>query len=306
MEKFLKYFVAAAAAVSMLACGGKTKPLKPAAFKFPTVPAAIQPEQQTEWLRDHFWDGYDFADSAYVVAQDTGMMLRMFALYAVELVDPSDPSPMGELMVRAEAGATAFRYFMFMAEAVLHDPNSELRNDELYIPVLERAVASPLLGDDEKLRPRHELHMALQNRIGRPANDFTYTDINGRNSTLYKIRTPWTLLFFSNPGCPLCAEITRALTASATVLQAIADGRLTILSLYPDDELDAWRQHAADIPAAWIYARDTDFKIREELLYDLKAIPALYLLDADKRVVVKDAAHTAVIERIVGDGAPQL
>lgn len=312
----VKYLVTAAAAAAVFACGGRhgsstngtahsaansSASAKYSQFSFPVPPAAVPPEEQQAWLQEHFWDRFEFADSAYVAAQDSMNIIGLFALYVTQIVDPEDPSPVAQLMQRAEAQRHTFRYFMSMAGEVLHDPNSPYRNDELYIPVLERAVESPLLDEYEKLAPRHDLRMALQNRVGRPANDFTYTDIHGRNSTLYRIGTEWTLLFFSNPGCPLCAEIMRRLGESPVVMRALNEGRLTILALYPDDDIEAWRQHAADIPAKWINARDTDFRIRHELLYDLKAIPALYLLDREKRVAVKDAAELYPIELLLAD-----
>ena len=39
--------------------------------------------------------------------------------------------------------------------------------------------------------------------------------------------------------------------------------------------------------------------IRERELYDLKAIPALYLLDRDKRVLVKDSTDVPQIEEAI-------
>ena len=39
--------------------------------------------------------------------------------------------------------------------------------------------------------------------------------------------------------------------------------------------------------------------IREESLYDLHAIPALYLLDRDKRVLLKDCTDVAQIEEVI-------
>lgn len=310
----IKYIVIAAASAALFACGGRSgsavngsakgsASAAPRQFTFPSPPAAVPPGEQQAWLCEHFWDRFEFADSAYVAAQDSTAMIGLFALYAVQVVDPSDPSPLAALMRRAEASRHTFRYFLSMAEEVLHNPNSPYRNDELYIPVVECAVASPLLDEAEKTAPRHDLRMAMQNRIGHAANDFTYTDIHGRTSTLGRIASEWTLLFFSNPGCPLCAEIARRLTESPTVSRAVAGGRLTIVTLYPDDDLEAWRQHAGDYPAGWICARDTDFRIRRQQLYDLKAIPALYLLDADKRVLVKDAAEISLIEMYLASSA---
>ena len=40
-------------------------------------------------------------------------------------------------------------------------------------------------------------------------------------------------------------------------------------------------------------------QLREKELYDLKAIPALYLLDRDKRVLVKDGTDPGQIEWVI-------
>ena len=74
----------------------------------------------------------------------------------------------------------------------------------------------------------------------------------------------------------------------------IEQRRLTILAIYPDKELDEWHKHS--LPATWIDAYDKGCQIEEQRLYDLRAIPSLYLLDARKRVLVKDSTSVAEIE----------
>lgn len=266
-------------------------------FSLPAIPAAVPPEQQREWLREHFWDGFRFADSAYVAAQDTAAMIRCFAIYAVQAVGQDDPSHIARLMQRAEASTLSRQYFAFLAERVLHDPNSPLRNDELYIPVLESVLASPQADSTEKIVARHDLRMARQNRVGHTANDFKFTDIHGHSSSLGSVKAPFVLLFFSNPGCLMCAQTAQALGQSEVITRAVKQNRLKIIMIYPDDDLEAWRNHAAEIPSQWLYVRDAEHEIRDRMLYDLKAIPALYLLDQAKRVVVKDAAEIGPVEQ---------
>ena len=76
----------------------------------------------------------------------------------------------------------------------------------------------------------------------------------------------------------------------------IAQGRLKVLALYPDEDLAAWRDYRSNMPASWINAYDKGCVIREKSTYNLSAIPALYLLDRDKRVLVKDATEVWRIE----------
>ena len=62
----------------------------------------------------------------------------------------------------------------------------------------------------------------------------------------------------------------------------------------PDEELDEWKKHLSEFPNEWINGYDKKFTIKEEQVYDLKAIPTLYLLDKDKTVLLKDATAPAI------------
>ena len=49
----------------------------------------------------------------------------------------------------------------------------------------------------------------------------------------------------------------------------------------------------------WITAYDAGCLVRENGTYDLTAIPSLYLLDSDKRVLVKDSTDVPYIEEVI-------
>ena len=51
-------------------------------------------------------------------------------------------------------------------------------------------------------------------------------------------------------------------------------------------------------PEEWYNGFDPDLAIRTEDLYNVRAIPSLYLLDADKRVILKDAPEDKVFSVI--------
>ena len=103
-------------------------------------------------------------------------MIEAFARYIAVLSDrPADSAPMDSLMRRASSSKPMLDYFAMLAGTVLHDPNSPLRNDEFYIPVLRAQLASPFYDEYERIAPQYDLEMAMQNRLGQPANDFRYT-----------------------------------------------------------------------------------------------------------------------------------
>ncbi len=273
---------------------------RPRVFLPAIAPAGLSPEEQRDYLRWHYWDRFDFADTLFVTHADTVQMVEAYARYIAVISDrPADSAPMDSLMRRASSSKQMLDYFAMLADEVLHDPNSPLRNDEFYIPVLRAQLASPFYDEYERIAPQYDLNMAMQNRLGQPANDFRYTLASGATGTLYNLKAEYVLLFINNPGCPMCRDIREAITSSPMLSMMIERGQLKVLALYPDEDLQEWRDYRDHIPSSWINAYDKGCVVREKSLYDLGAIPAMYLLDRDKRVLVKDSTDVSYIEEVI-------
>lgn len=272
-----------------------TTPPRPHFIPTPPPPH-LNAEEQRRYLRDHYWDNFSFADTTLLNQIDTAEMVEAYARYVAHVIGPADSAAMRSLMRRAATSPKMLRYFSMLGDQLLYDPNSPLRSDELYIPVLEAQIEAPYLDDYEKALPRHRLGLVMQNRVGHRANDFRYTLSDGSESTLYALKAPYTLLFISNPGCPMCRSVREELLQSPMLNQMIERRELRVLMLYPDSDLTEWHNHRAEIPANWIYAYDRGTILQRDRLYDLKAIPTLYLLDQEKRVILKDVVEIARIE----------
>ena len=302
----MRHLVPLIAALLLVSCGGGRKP-KPAAdtvrsrvFLPAIPPASLAAEERPEWLRRHYWDRFDFSDTLFLAQVDTAQMVEAYARYIALLsAAPTDGAPIDSLMRRASASRPMLDYFAWLGAEVLHDPNSPLRNDEFYIPVLRALLAAPWYDEYERIAPACDLQTAMQNRIGERANDLRYTLASGATGHLYGIRAEYVLLFINNPGCPMCREIREAIVASPMLSEMIERGRLKVLALYPDEDLAEWRDYRDRIPAAWFNGYDAGCVVRETGSYDLTAIPALYLLDREKRVLVKDSTDVPFIEETI-------
>lgn len=298
-----------AAALLVLSCSGRrTRPGAASAdapsarrvFLPAIAPASLSPEEQYDYLRFHYWDRFDFADSLWTVEADTMQMLEAYARWIALLSErPEEAAPVDSLMRRASVSRPMLEYFAWLGAEVLRDPNSPLRNDEFYIPVLRSVVASPYFDEYEKIAPAYDLRIVSQNRPGHKANDFRYTLASGATGTLYGIRAEYVLLFINNPGCAMCKQIREQIVSSPMLSEMIERGRLKVVALYPDEDLREWRAYRSRIPASWINGYDAGCVVRETGAYDLQAIPSLYLLDADKRVLVKDAVEVGLIEEVI-------
>jgi hypothetical protein len=52
------------------------------------------------------------------------------------------------------------------------------------------------------------------------------------------------------------------------------------------------------LPKEWIVGTDRE-EIKQRCLYDLKAMPSLYLLDGDKKVILKDVSYRKICSEIL-------
>lgn len=199
------------------------------------------------------------------------------------------------LLRATEPDSAAWQLLVRMEEQFLIDPNSPYRDQERYLPVAEHLLTSPNATEEQQYKARWILPRLHLNRIGAPAADFAFLTPTGRSSSLYAAidghdpKPGRTLLFFSNPGCPNCKEITDALSGDPDIQAQIASGDLLVINIYPDEDLQAWFDYLPEYPKSWICGYDPDQVLNSSTRYWLQAIPSLYLLDEEKRVLRKDA-----------------
>lgn len=260
-------------------------------FALPVIPALLNtPESRADYLVRHYWENVDFADTTYLDHREVMEQAWVDYIDIMKLV-PEETAISAIKQMYKDAGKKkkVFFYFTDLAEKYLYDPNSPMRNEELYIPVLDAMLESSVLDDTEKILPKGRRELAEQNRLGRQAEDFTYTLVSGKSGTLYGVKADYTLLFINNPGCHACEEGIKELKQAPAINKEFEAGNLKILSVYPDEDKEEWERHLSDFPKEWINGYDKKLMIKEKNLYDLKAIPTLYLLDKNKKVLLKDA-----------------
>ncbi|MDD4820754.1 MAG: DUF5106 domain-containing protein, partial [Flavobacteriales bacterium] len=184
--------------------------------------------------------------------------------------------------------------FMSMTEKYLYNPHSPMYAEELYIKFLRSYIANNKIDADKKIRPSMHLASTMKNRFGSTASDFTYTTPEGKKAQMSSIQSPLTLVYFNNPLCEECQNTLEDMRQNAFLEQMIKDKKLVILSMYVDDEPQMWKEHISDYPSSWIIAMDDGRKIDGQELYSLRLIPSMYLLDKDKKVILKDAQWSTV------------
>lgn len=280
---------------------------KPKEFVLPSIPKTITShDDKNEYLAIHYWDNFNFSDTAYISLND--IMEQAMANYLGILFHSEKNiaySSIKMTLEKAEKNKDMRIHFLSLFKKYLYDPNSPIRDEEYYIPVLEYIIKSNLSADSEVERAKFDLDMLQKNRVGDKATDITYTLLSRKTGRLYNIKSNYTVLLFYNPDCHACAEIISHMRKSPIINIGLQNNLITILAFYPDADLEIWRKHLKDIPENWINGYDKERLVENKRLYDLKAIPTLYLFDKDKKILFKDAP-VDVIERYIRDNNPMI
>ena len=311
----IKSLTISASLLLLAGCGTKSKKAEQfRALPFPDVlpPAMVDsPVAMTEYMALHWWDGITDISRSYPcdtllvsgvrvgdVEQKMANWTNLLGVVDMSVVEKS----MGRLYERAAAcekkdtSSNVFETFVGLVDKYLYDPNSPLRNEDYYAFFAARLAGSELVESVMKDKYARQVRLAALNKVGTKAADFRFADKRGRMFSLYEIKSELTLLFFSNPGCTACKEIIDVLNNDPVISGLIADGKMKVLNIYIDEDLDAWRSYMPIYPETWYNGFDPDLVIRGETLYNVRAIPSLYLLDRDKTVLMKDASESRLFD----------
>ena len=301
---------ALALTVLLSACaGGSSRGTLPTrGFPEVQIPSILPQEEIEDYALDHFWDAYLdttgrwFCDSTHIGGVNDRILASQMASF-LSILENSPQEKAGAVMSaffhkleQYQAADTASNVFSWMSDAVeyyLFDPNSEIRSEELFLPFISKLAVSPFAKEELRTRYAHAAQVCATHRIGTPASDFRFLDAQGRSHTLYGEKAPFTVLLFVNPGCNACEEVVASFE-SERMKELVRTGKVKIIGVYIDDDIGEWKALSDRLPAHWINGYDPAGVIRGENLYFVRAIPSIYLLDAEKRILMKDAVPESV------------
>ena len=305
------------ALAALAACGPRKAAPAPQARPFPQpdIPGMYrEADERAEYFAMHFWDR--FTDTTQCFAGDTALVngvargdleqaAGLFATVAGQLPLPTGAKAMDRFCARVETFGRKYpetgmyEAVMELTEKYFYDPQSPVRNEDLFQRVAARMAVSDLVPEDRHAHYDFIARMALLNQAGTRAADFRFIDSKGRLRSLYSVEAEHLVLIFGNPDCAACRDLVAAMDGSLPVTERIADGRLKVLDVYIDEEIDEWKAHLADYPKTWINGYDPTHTLRADLIYNVRAIPSIYLLDRDKTVLLKDAPQERLMDYLI-------
>lgn len=255
-------------------------------------------EDRKAYLLTHYWEQLDFADTTLVNNRD--VTEQGFVNFIALLAEENTP----EELIRESLKNWSSRFLpevharkvlTQMADDYWYNPNSPFYNERLYGLYLETLLSQLPQEDAMRFSYQFKLELLKRNQVGKFATDFRYELSDGTRRSLMAtpVKGNRLLLLFYDPECESCHEVLLQMAADKALAAAVKAGQISVLAIYTEGNEDAWRKNLPDMPAGWMVGMDREV-VKNEALYDLKAMPSLYLLDGNKQVLLKDAPYEAI------------
>ena len=233
------------------------------AFPYPNLPDTLQDSRERlVFLMDNYWQDYAFEDTTQtnILIGEQGFVdyINLFQ-YADSAMCAHSAAIFADSISHSKARTKRFEAWM---DHYLGNHDSPLRNDVTYAHLIRAFPQTP--------QRTFLLRQITKNQPGEVATDFDFTDNQGVIQHIHDIRSQLILLVFYDPDCDHCAEMLPKIKAN----QDLQNNAFRLKTVYIDTSQNPEAMDAFYLPS----------------------LPALYLLDLHKKVLVKDGSLEKVVE----------
>lgn len=253
-------------------------------------------------LRDsmlNYWDNYPFHAALERGYRDS--LECSFDLFAqkIPLLSATDRlEAVARMLDRASIDKRSYLFVAKLSEACFHGQALFVGQDEVYRKVLKHLISSSLLSETEKVRPRFQWGMLQKNAVGHVASDFSFTMRDGCEMTLCKMpETMFRWMIFFDPSCVRCQVLVNKLRHHEGLNRAISANKVQVLAVCVSEDVPAWERIKDDLPQNWVVGLGGN-EIWENSLYDLRYLPAIYVLGGNRKVIYKHLPADSCLEVI--------
>lgn len=247
-------------------------------------------EMYLAYVVEHFFDHFPWDDPRIFNTMIAENKFKQYCSTIYQLDRPSLDTFVTATLKAAMVNDESFNKLFDRLEKVLGSIVSPYKVEHTYIKMLQTALEYPKLEKARRVRYEKELERINRNLTGSIVPNFNLVMSNGDTTTLYDIQSEYMLLYLQHPTCPTCREVRGKMANFSALNQAIASGKLKVLTVYFEGDAEIWNNfiRSSEANPSYLHGWNYDLQIEEKGLYDTRTIPFMFLLDKDKRVIRKD------------------
>ncbi len=267
----------------------------------------VKRQQQYEYYRAHYFDNFDLNDPR---AMRSGLMDPKINFFLEKLTyqyPDSQAVGMDYLLKSMDKNPEAFQYYLvdFLNESAR---SKRMGMDAVYVYLVEHYYQTGLATwmEEEQLEKLVKQAATLKPiLIGQGAPDLSFYRQSGEAFKISDIQADYTVLFFWAPDCGHCKKAMPAIVDFYNAFKNRGVELLAICTKTGADLTTCWdtvEERGMDI---WVNVADQYLRSRYKTIYDIKTTPQIFILDKNKKILVKKIAGEdlmPIMEEIMNQG----
>ncbi len=253
------------------------------------------------YYKAHFWDGIDITDPGLLRSPLLhNKIMDYLDNVVIQQVD-SVTREVDTLLAASRKNAEAFRYLLITLTNK-YEMSPVMGFDKIFVHLVDNyyATGQATWTNEETIKKLKTRAASIRpNLIGNAAPDFTLQDTLGTDYRLYAIEARYTVLYFYDPDCGHCKKATPVLYAAYPDLKAKG---VEVLGICTTTNTKRWREFIVDNDLGWINLADLTGHPDFKFYYDVRSTPTVYILDKDKKILLKKIATEdvpAIIDQLI-------
>ena len=259
---------------------------------FPEASEEDRKLKQFEYYRAHYFDNFDMNDPR---AMRSGLIHAKIDFFLQKLTyqyPDSQSVAIDMILHKMDDNAEAFQYYLvhFLNEAAR---SKRMGMDAVYVHLIDNYYAKGFATWAEKEQLDKLLAQAETVRpllIGKTAPNLTFFKETGESISIHSLPSEYTVLFFWDPECGHCKK---SIPAVVDFYNEYKDKGVEILAICTktgQDISSCWSTITERGMDIWVNAADQYMRNRYKTVYDIKTTPQIFILDKDKKILIKKIA----------------
>ena len=244
------------------------------------------PDFQYYAYRSRFWDHVDFTDQRILRTPVYHSMLSRYVNQFLVQVPDTIIREADRLLEKARANREIFRYTLWYLTN--NAERSQLMGmDAVFVHLAENyyntGEAFWMTEEGlERIRSRAERLAPLL--IGRVAPDIAGFKAGGESISLHDVEADYLVVYFWESDCAHCQAQTPVLKE---VYDKYHEQGLNVYALNTETSHEKWGNAVSNYGLNWINVNDVSNRSGYREKYDIYAIPTIFILDSEKRIIAK-------------------
>lgn len=241
------------------------------------------------YYRDHFWDGISIADPGLLRSPMLSNKIMDYLDNVIIQQADSVIIAVDQLIQDSKSNDEAFRYLLITLTNK-YESSPVMGFDKVFVHLVDQYYLTNQASwtDTETIKKLKERAASIRpNFIGNPAPAFTLQDTLGIDFSLYDIQADYTILYFYDPDCGHCKKATPILYEAYPELNAKG---VEVLAICATTDSKRWHKFIVEYDLDWLNLADMESKTNIKYYYDVRTFPTVYILDKDKKILIKKIA----------------